>query len=158
LWYMQDYWHPSTLTRQTMSIEDVIFAFALGGLSYSIYKLLFHRMIDVQSRVQRRYWLILLFGVLVLALHYVLFSRLGVSSVIASAVAFITYASVIWYLRPDLRQPSIVTAILILLVFVVVYNLMLIVFPNLLDVWCTGCNPSGIRVIRVNIEELCWDF
>ena len=30
-------------------------------------------------------------------------------------------------------------------------------YPQLLQAWCTGCNPSGVVLFGVNLEELLWD-
>ena len=35
---------------------------------------------------------------------------------------------------------------------------MFIVSPNFFNSWCNNCNPSGIKLYRINIEELVWDF
>jgi hypothetical protein len=35
---------------------------------------------------------------------------------------------------------------------------MQVIFPGAIEYWCTGCNPSGLRLSGINLEELLWDF
>jgi hypothetical protein len=86
-WYLRDYWKPLTITGTDVGIEDVLFAFAIGGIALAI----------------------MFSGIIFLAL------------------------------------------------FVTIYQIMQRVYPGLLEAWCTGCNPSGVRPLGWNIEEYLWD-
>lgn len=33
-WYLQDYWRPPTLTAAAIHVEDILFAFVLGGVAF----------------------------------------------------------------------------------------------------------------------------
>src|SRR5919106_1066731 len=61
IWFLRDYWRRPTITGSPISIEDAIFAFAIGGIAYSIYKVFFN-MTAVPSEDQpRRGWLVIYF-------------------------------------------------------------------------------------------------
>ena len=38
-WFLKDYWRRPTVTGYPIGLEDAIFAFASGGIAYSIYKI-----------------------------------------------------------------------------------------------------------------------
>src|SRR5215510_9308119 len=55
LWFLKDYWRRPTIMGYPIGLEDVIFAFASGGIVYGIYKIFFNRTIIQASA--RRPWL-----------------------------------------------------------------------------------------------------
>jgi hypothetical protein len=64
----------------------------------------------------------------------------------------------VYSLRPDLLKPSILSGILVVVLFLLVYQAMQVIFPGAIEYWCLGCNPLGIKPSGVNLEELLWDF
>lgn len=92
-----------------------------------------------------------------LAYHVVLSGMLAINSIIASTMSFVTVALLIWSMRPDLRSASVVSALLTGTTFFVLYQIMLAIYPDLLAQWCTDCNPTGMRIFGVNVEEVAWD-
>jgi hypothetical protein len=57
-----------------------------------------------------------------------------------------------------LIRASVVSGCSILLLFILIYKIMQILFPGVLEAWCHGCNPTGIVLSGINLEELIWDF
>jgi hypothetical protein len=158
VWFLKDYWRRPTITGYAISVEDAIFAFAIGGIAYSIYKVFFN-MIVVRSEDQpRRGWLVIVYFIITFLPLVLLTDLFQVNSIFSSALSFFLIAVLIWILRPDLWKPSIVSGILIVLLFFLVYKGMQVIFPGAIEYWCMGCNPSGIRISGINLEELLWDF
>lgn len=158
IWFLRDYWHRHTITGYPISIEDAIFAFALGGITFSIYKTLFGYRIRKSQTRPRRTWLMFVFGGLLLGCLLFLTNLSGVNSIFSSSLAFVTFAVLVWTLRPDLVKPSLATGFLSAALFLAVYQIMEAIFPGVLLSWCKACNPSNVRFLDVNIEELIWDF
>ncbi|MBU1017005.1 hypothetical protein KJ678_02465 [Patescibacteria group bacterium] len=54
LFYLRDYWQPKILTGRSFGIEDLFFAFTIGGIAAVIYEVSFRKNIqkDVYPRVQ----------------------------------------------------------------------------------------------------------
>ena len=157
-WFLRDYWRRPTITGYPISIEDAIFAFAIGGIAYGIYKIVFN-MAAVQSQDQpRRAWLVITFFIITFLPLVVLTDGFHVNSIFSSALSLLLIAILTWMLRPDLLKPSILSGILIALLFFLVYKAMQVIFPGAIEYWCMGCNPSGIRISGINLEELLWDF
>jgi hypothetical protein len=159
IWFLRDYWQRPTITGQPISIEDAVFAFAIGGIAFSLYKTLFRLTSAPPSAKQpQRLWLIAACGVINFSSMLLLTGWLGVNSIFSSSLAFVVGTLVIWRLRPDLIRPSLASGLLSLILFMVVYQLMRILFPGALARWCTGCNPSGVMILGVSLEEMLWDF
>ena len=157
-WFLRDYWRRPTITGYPISIEDAIFAFAIGGIAYGIYKIVFN-MAAVQSQDQpRRAWLVIAFFIITFLPLVILTDGFHVNSIFSSALSLLLIAILTWMLRPDLLKPSILSGILIALLFFLVYKTMQVIFPGAIEYWCMGCNPSGIRISGINLEELLWDF
>lgn len=158
IWFLRDYWQRPTVTSYPISIEDALFAFAVGGIAFSIYKVVFN-VAPVASESQRpRAWLPVAFTLIVLSFMLFFTDWLGVNSIFSSSLAFVAVALIAYRLRPDLIKPSICTGLLTLAVFLIVYQIMRLVFSDVLLKWCVGCNPTGVRIFGVNVEELLWDF
>jgi predicted neutral ceramidase superfamily lipid hydrolase len=83
---------------------------------------------------------------------------LHINSILSSTFSLLLIAVLTWILRPDLLKPSIVSGILVMVLFFLVYKVMQVIFPSAIEYWCMGCNPLGLRISGINIEELLWDF
>ena len=156
IWFLKDYWTRPTITGYPISIEDAIFAFAIGGIAYGIYKVLFK--MSVSDGQSPRSWLVIAIGIIVILPLWLLTDLLHVNSIFSSTASFLLIAILTYILRPDLFKPSLVTGLLLLALFFLIYKLMQVIFPSAIESWCTGCNPTGLRISGINIEELIWDF
>ena len=158
IWFLKDYWRRPTILGYPIGIEDAMFAFAIGGIAYSLYKIVFNLTALPNEDQPRRPWLVVAFLVITILPLLLLTDLLGINSIFSSTFSLLLIAILIWILRPDLFKPSLVSGILMALLFFVVYKAMQVIFPGAIEFWCTGCNPSGIRIWGVNLEELLWDF
>lgn len=158
IWYLRDYWQRPTITGYPISIEDALFAFAIGGAAFALHKVLFNQASLTGPARLRQPWLVAAAGVIVFGSTLLLTGLLGVNSIFSSILAFVLCSLIVWGVRPDLIRPSLSSALLSLLLFMIVYQLMRVVFPGALARWCTGCNPSGVMVLGVSLEEMLWDF
>jgi len=158
IWFLKDYWRRPTITGSPISIEDAIFAFAIGGIAYAIYKVVFN-VTAVQSKDQPRpVWMVIAFFVITFIPLLLFTDLLGVNSIFSSAFSLFLIAILTWNLRPDLLKPSIASGIMVVVLFFLVYKAMQVIFPGAIEYWCMGCNPLGLRLSGINIEELLWDF
>jgi len=156
-WFLRDYWRRPTITGYPISVEDAIFSIAIGGIAYSIYKVFFNMSV-VEGHDQPRAWLVIAFLIIIILPLFILTDLLHINSIFSSTFSLVLIAVFTWILRPDLLKPSIVSGILVVILFFLVYKLMQVIFPSAIEYWCTGCNPLGLRISGINIEELLWDF
>jgi Lycopene cyclase len=157
-WFLRDYWGRPTITGTPAGIEDAIFAFAIGGIAYGIYKVFFKMSLPEGQEGPRRGWLVAAFFVIILIPLLLLTDLLGVNSIFSSTLSLFLIAVLIWILRPDLLKPSLVSGLLVVILFFLVYKAMQVIFPGAIEYWCMGCNPTGLRISGINVEELLWDF
>src|SRR5688572_9454266 len=157
-WFLRDYWRRPTIMGTPISVEDAIFAFAIGGIAYSIYKVFFKMVVAEGQEQPRRGWLVVAFFLVILIPLLLLTDLLGVNSIFSSTLSLFLIAVLIWILRPDLLKPSLISGILVVVLFFLVYKAMQVMFPGAIEYWCMGCNPTGWRISGINIEELLWDF
>src|SRR5688572_9791816 len=122
IWFLRDYWRRPTITGYPISIEDAIFAFAIGGIAYSIYKVSFN-MTAVQSEDQpRRVWLVIAFFVITFLPLVILTDVYHVNSIFSSSLSLFLIAVLTWILRPDLLKSSIVSGLMVVVLFFLVYK------------------------------------
>ena len=158
IWFLKDYWRRPTITGYPISVEDAIFAFAIGGIAYSIYKIAFNMVVVPSKGQPPRAWLVIASFVIFILPLLLLTDLLHVNSIFSSALSLFLIATLTWILRPDLLKPSTLSGILVLVLFFLVYKAMQIIFPGAIEYWCMGCNPLGLRLSGINVEELLWDF
>lgn len=158
LWFLRDYWQRPTITGMNISIEDFIFAFAIGGIVFSIYPIFFSKGIESDHSYPKRSWLLFVFPLVTLFFMLFFTNLLKVNSIFSSAASFLVLSILIWFLRRDVIKPSLLSGFFTLIIFLSVYQGMRLIFPDYLHNWCNGCNPTKIRILEVNIEELIWDF
>jgi uncharacterized membrane protein YvlD (DUF360 family) len=157
IWYLRDYWQRPTVTGLSVSVEDFLFAFALGGITYALYKVVDRKQVGASGH-PRRMWLLGAFALTIVLALVVGTDMFGFNSVLVSIVVFLSFAVVMWSFRPDLMYGSLATGVLILALFFLIYQTLEAIFPGVLVSFCTSCNPSGVRLFGINIEELGWDF
>jgi hypothetical protein len=158
IWFLRDYWRRPTITGYPISIEDAIFAFAIAGIAYSIYKIFFKK-IALQSEDQpSRPWLVIVFFTATFLPLLIFTDLLGINSIFSSTFSLFLIAILTWKLRPDLWKPSMISGILVVILFFFIYKAMQVIFPGAIEYWCMGCNPLGVRLSGINLEELLWDF
>ena len=158
VWFLKDYWRRPTITGYPISIEDAIFSFAIGGIAYGIYKVFFSMSVAEGHDLPRRGWLVIAFLIIIILPLFILTDLLHINSIFSSTFSLFLIAVLTWILRPDLLKPSIVSGILVVILFFLVYKGMQVIFPSAIEYWCMGCNPTGLRISGINIEELLWDF
>jgi len=158
VWFLKDYWRRPTITGYPISVEDAIFAFASAGIVYGIYKIFFRMNVVQGDEASGRAWLVIAYILLTVLPLLIFTDLLHVNSIFSSALSFFLIAILIWVLRPNLRKPSLLSGVLILILFFLVYKVMQVMFPGAIEYWCTGCNPLGVRISGINLEELVWDF
>src|SRR5688572_33083245 len=145
IWFLRDYWRRPTITGYPISIEDAIFSFAIGGIAYSIYKVFFNMSVP-EGHDQPRGWLVIAFLIIIILPLLIFTDILGINSIFSSTFSLFIIAVLTWIVRPDLLKPSIVSGILVLVLFFLVYKGMQVIFPSAIEYWCMGCNPTGLRI------------
>lgn len=158
LWYLQDYWRPETITGTPIGIEDFLFGFFIGGIAGVIYEEVFGK--KYTKRVNRtHHWPLFLipFALLVSLGANTLFN-LGLNSIYASTIGFLTLAILIIFFRKDLFWDSLGSGLLMGALMFLGYLAFFILYPEVITKWWLLHNISGILITGVPMEELIWAF
>lgn len=157
-WFLNDYWTRPTITGYPISVEDAMFSFAIGGIAYSVYKIFFNIVATKSEDKPRRKWLVLAFFMIIVLSLLLFTDLLGINSIFSSAFSFFAIAILTWIVRPDLLKPALASGVLVVIIFFLISKAMQVIFQASIDYWCMDCNPLGLRLSGINIEELLWDF
>lgn len=155
-WYLKDYWRPEYILGKFGIVEDLLFAFLIIGFTGGVVNFLTRAKsckIEGLFNSRRRYRV----PALILVGSLLFFSTfLGLNSIYASGIGFSIIAALMWRQRPDLIRFSLVGAVIWITLIIIMYNLILIVWPNLIEQWWMWENISGIKILRIPIEEFLW--
>jgi len=157
IWYLQDYWKPVTLTGTAVGVEDVIGGFAIGGIAAALYPVVANKFLLKSNAHEVNMRVLLVFAASFVVCFVIGTGLLHINSIITSSIALLLTTAFILYQRPDLLKPAATSGLLMFVLFTLVYFVTRLMYPPLLQAWCTGCNPSGVVLFGVNLEELIWD-
>ena len=155
IFYLRDYWQPATLS--IFYLEDIIFAFGIGGIGGLLYEGLFN--INLHKEYKLSIWPTAFLFIFGLSLVAFLNLKLGINSIYASAIASLVIGTIILMLRKDLIRSALINGLLVA-VFMLIVDFVGFVwlFPgSVTQHWLTS-NLSGIQIIGVPLEELLWGF
>ncbi|MEI8339737.1 MAG: lycopene cyclase domain-containing protein [bacterium] len=157
--HLRDWWHPVFLYNNfPIKIEDMIFGFAVAGVSAAIYESL--REIGEKNDDNlvpsvKYQFLVFIVGIFILFGFFYVF---GIHSFWTSILCLITIAIFILAKRPDLFLPMFYSGVLVTVIAWIFYILALQVNPEwFVQEWYLN-NLSGIFVGKIPIEELTWYF
>lgn len=157
LWFYRDYWRPDyVLTLHIagvpLGVEEVLFAFFIGGIGTVLYEVLFHR----KYRAGKKRLTEAVIIILVIAAFIYLLRIAGLNTVWASAFVLAGASCAIVFLDRDIRRDWIMSAILMFLLVVGFYLLWFLFFPEAVSrFWIRG-GLSGIAFLKIPIEEIVW--
>ena len=163
--FVPKYWNPFTLfdlaRRTGFDLESLPFSFAIGGIVFAVYEVLF-RMAPSQSMANERYEARHRYHVLAVVSAPLVFVILAIvttlNPIYSSAIALVAGFFATLYCRPDLWLKMIVSGGLFFAVYFFVFLLFNLAFPGyVVAVWNLKA-LSGVRLLGVPLEELMFAF
>ncbi len=163
--FVPEYWTPPTLwdlaRRTGFDLESLLFSFGVGGIVFSAYHVLFGRspsesMAHERSHPRHRYHVVALLSAPTLFVLLLELSRLN--PIYSAAIAMVGGFLATLYCRPDLWLKMIVSGVLFLLLYFVVFALFNVTFPGYVAAIWNLKAVSGILVWGVPLEELMFAF
>ncbi len=157
IFYIRDYFAPTTITGTPIGIEDALIGFLIGGISAALYELW---LWDRVERPAKAGVLSLVVVALVLSTAWMFIAvfYLGIPSVYASTIFLMVIGvSMITY-RPRLAKNAVYSGVLLTVFFFLFYQLYFWLYPDIVDAWWYLSNVSGIIFINVPLEEYLWAF
>lgn len=159
--FVPEYWNPPALfdlARKTgFDIESLVFSFAIGGIAFVFYELIFktgHRAITEAHRHSNvhRFHKVALLSAPVLFAILLVFTNLN--PIYSAAVAMVIGGLATWYCRPDLKRKMIISALLFLGLYFIYFLTLNMFAPGYVQqVWNFNV-ISKVLIIGVPLEEL----
>ena len=163
--FVPKYWNPPTLwdlaRRTGFDAESLLFSFAIGGIVFAAYDFLFgvapsESIVHERHHPRHRYHVLAIASAPTLFVALLLFTRLN--PIYAAAFGLVGGFFATLYCRTDLWLKMLVSGVLFLLVYFVVFALVDRVFPGyVVAVWNLEA-LSGVLVLGVPLEELMFAF
>jgi len=163
--FVPRYWNPFTvfnLARRTgFDLESILFSFAIGGIVFAAYELLFHVVSVATSAVERSKGRHRQHTLAILS-PFLLFAILSVTTrlnpIYSSAIALVAGFFATLYCRRDLWLKMVVSGALFLAIYFFVFVLFNIAFPGYVEAVWNWSAISGVRWFGVPLEELMFAF
>ena len=163
--FVPEYWNPPTLgdlaRRTGFDLESLLFSFAIGGIVFSAYHVLFgeapsESLTHERGHPRHRYHtLAILFAPVGFV---VLWALTTLNPIYAAAIALVGGFFATLYCRPDLWRKMLASGGLFFLLYFVVFALFNLAFPGyVLAVWNLTA-VSGLLLWGVPLEELLFAF
>jgi hypothetical protein len=157
LFYFRDYWNPDYIFPIFgVGIEDLLFAFFIGGIGAVAYEELFIKKIRKTKRDQSK--LLAIIGILSLFIFITLTLFFKMNSIYSSSIVFVLGGLIIVYKRKDLLKNAIGNGILVAMIMLLFYVIFTSIFPTVIEDWWQLHNLSGFFLGGAPIEEIIWGF
>lgn len=159
--YVQDWWHPFTITNTQIGIESLVTAFMIGGISSIIYVIIFKKKLSyrkVQTSKKKKILIVIFTSLLTVLLFLGGFYIFHLDSLFSTILALTTSIFLIWMKRRDLIMESIITGLLLLTVSIIVYSCLEILTPGWIPKFWVFKNIPNIIILNVPINDIIWYF
>lgn len=148
---LHDYWHPTYLLGSSFPLEDFLYGFFFGGTLASVYDVL-HRPVRFESEPLHVTYA--LYGLFVTAVSFVVVvDVLHWNSIIAHVVPPLLVGLLILFSHRYLLIPMLTCMLLSVVITFIVFQLLLLIDPFVIEkIWLLE-NLSGIMVLSIPVEE-----
>lgn len=166
LLYFRDYWLPESilpihLGTFPLMIEDVLFAFAIGGIGSVIYEVLLRKHLTKTGPAMPYHIRPLVVAGLGVTAMFLLLS-IGLNSIYASSLGFVVVALLILAQRRDLLGDAVGSGIGVMLVMFLSYFLIFNLASNTEEIFKQGWIIYGtaldVRLWGIPVTEMVWGF
>jgi hypothetical protein len=163
--FVPEYWNPPTLgdlaRRTGFDLESVLFSFAIGGIVFAAYHVLFaggpsESVAHERGDTRHRYHVLALLSAPIAFI--VLLALTTLNPIYAAIIALVAGFFATLYCRPDLGRKMLGSGVLFLLLYFVVFALFNLAFPGYVAAVWNLRALSGLLLWGVPLEELLFAF
>ena len=163
--FVPEYWNPPTLgdlaRRTGFDLESLLFSFAIGGIVFAAYHVLFagapsESVAHERGHARHRYHVIAILSAPVT--FVMLLALTTLNPIYAAAIALVAGFVATLSCRPDLWRKMLVSGVLFLLLYFVVFALFNLAYPGYVPAVWNLKAVSGLLLWGVPLEELLFAF
>ncbi len=157
-WWTRDWWHPETITYTRVGVEDFLTALGAGGIIMAIYPLLYPKkhLKPISKKTNTLKGILLIWLQIFIMILFVQIFRF--TSFYATVIMYAVSTLILWYLRPDLIKMSLITAVIIVIGAIPLYDLLFYLTPEFVKQTWVLNNLSHIFLLGIPIEDLIFFF
>ena len=156
-WWSHDWWHPLTITGTRVGIEDFMSGFGSGGIMAIAYEGFFKKRYlkrRLKAHVPGASTLLLLMAFLTAWLFW----GVGITSFLASSIALLVVAIIMFLYRRDLFMNGVVSGLIMMVVALLPYYTIIFISPDWVASTYNYNYLSGIHITGIPIEEFVFWF
>lgn len=154
--FASDYWDPDFFFGNHIPLEDFFYGFLSGGISAGSLHLLAKSSSVKKVRSLKREHAVI--GLIICVILFFISTQLGFSAMYFALLVLLTLYTIVVAIRPDLWLYAIAGGAILTIVSYIGFLLLLMIYPNIFDVWWNGSALTGIYIGPVPFEELLWAF
>ena len=147
-----DYWKPKYLI-ENIHIEDFLYGFLFAGILTSMHNIFGKKM---TGKFKINVKLIIMYVLILLAIFYLLVDILKWNYIYPLSITPLIIGIISYIIVKGNIKDVLITILCSTIITILVYNIILLIYPNAIDSHFLLENISGIKLIRVPIEE--WLF
>jgi len=158
-WYFKDYWQPDLLLPWLINIEDLIFAWSIGGIGAVVYEIFFNKINYKRRNPKKLPVLALFFGIIILSL--IAGEYYKINSIYSSSFGFLIIGLIILLRRRDVWKDLIFSGFFVALIMFIIYSFLLPQLPACyLDrIWLLHGTVHGYKIFNlIPLTEMIWGF
>jgi len=160
--YIQDWWHPLTLTNTAIGPEALLVGFMIGGVASVIYEDIFKKRLKIsevsKTKAAQRNFSFLFILLLSATIFFGSFYLLKLNSLFATIFALLIPTGIIWIKRKDLILNSLATGILLVIVASLVYSVLEFLTPGWVHAFWFFENAPNILIFNLPVDDIIWYF
>ena len=151
-YFRPDYISPVSIAGKPYGIEDLLFAFFIGGIASVLYEVVWRKKFRAtKKRFSASLALVVLAFVIFALLH-----AWGLNTAWAASIPLIGVSFIVVYLDQDVFMDWLMSGVLMFVFIVSVYAVWLFMYPDLFPRFWRLENLSGAAFFDIPIEELTW--
>lgn len=151
------YWSPPFILGTHIPIEDFLYGFFGGGILSSIYDYFNKPKNHVRSKKRPLIFIALPVGLGILT-FYITLQVLHINAIVPYIIAPLILGGIVTFVYPHLLKPMVVTGVISIVLTGVIFQILLILFPNMIENFWMLENLNGTLILNIPIEEYIFAF
>lgn len=161
--FFKEYWSPQFIFQLpgiNAGIESIILCFFYGGISSSLYEILFHKKHrkDLRTTKSKRHIETILSFFVGTLVTIILWKLININIIYSSTVGMLAMGIILNFYRRDLFMQSLLNGLSMSILSLTILVLFGLLFKGIFESWWNISSLSGVQIFHVPLEEVLWHF